>query len=194
MQMTRVTQRVRQRSLIPDTESGDGHGADFGGVVDTYEEEIFRYLGRLTGDLGAAGDLFQETFLRVFWRFPRLRPRSNHRAWFYRIATNLFLNDRRHRRRRDEVVLSSQFPSAPLPPVVQSSVHVNVRATPGDSRVAPSPAGRVCPKTTARHDLIGRSARPLECGESAARASVCQAVRRLRCELMTCEEHSNDLS
>ena len=50
MQMTRVTQRVRQRSLVPDTDSGDGHGADFGGVVDTYEEEIFRYLGRLTGD------------------------------------------------------------------------------------------------------------------------------------------------
>jgi RNA polymerase sigma factor (sigma-70 family) len=63
-------------------------------LIDTHHDEIFRYLWRwaLTGG-GAdpesdAHDLTQETFLRAYRAYDRLKPQSNARAWLYRIATN----------------------------------------------------------------------------------------------------------
>jgi DNA-directed RNA polymerase specialized sigma24 family protein len=53
---------------------------DFGLLVDTYQTEILRYLRRLTGDGATADDLFQDTFLRAFKAFSRLRSNPNHRA------------------------------------------------------------------------------------------------------------------
>jgi hypothetical protein len=76
---------------------------DFGLLVDTYQTEMLRYLRRLTGDAATADDLFQDTFLRAFKAFSRLRSNPNHRAWLYRIATNRFLNHRRRRRRSTSV-------------------------------------------------------------------------------------------
>ena len=73
---------------------------DFGELVDMHQAEILRYLRRLTGNLATAEDLFQDTFLRAFGGFARLRAGSNHRVWLYRIATNLFLNHRRATGRR----------------------------------------------------------------------------------------------
>ena len=69
--------------------------ADFGELVDRCQTESLSYVRRLTGNPATAEDLFQDTFLRAFGGFARLRPGSNHRAWLYRIATNLFLNHRR---------------------------------------------------------------------------------------------------
>ena len=84
---------------------------DFGELVDMHQTEILRYLRRLTGDPTTAEDLFQDTFLRAFCGFARLRPGSNHRARLYRIATNLFLNHRRAGGRRAEVGLTPELPS-----------------------------------------------------------------------------------
>ena len=152
----------------------------FGELVDAHEHELYRYLLRLTGNPAEADDLYQETFLRALPAFDRLRANSNHRAWVYRIATNAFLNHRRATTRRHEV---------PLP--------VDLRAT------RSSPAARHDAKTTAaacqraiarlprrqraafvQRNVLGFSyaqvAASMACSESAARANVYQAVRRLR--------------
>ena len=132
-----------------------------------HQTEILGYLRRLTGNPTAAEDLFQDTFLRAFRGFARLRPGSNHRAWLYRIATNLFLNHRRAAGRRAEVALPPELISTRPSPC---TVHDGVASL----------------AAFIQRQLHGLSYREvgtaLGCTAAAARANVYQAVRRLRRE------------
>ncbi|HLJ81768.1 MAG TPA: sigma-70 family RNA polymerase sigma factor [Ktedonobacterales bacterium] len=63
-----------------------------------YEQDIFGYLWRMTGEEQAAYDLSQETFLRAWQRFERIRGYDQPGAWLFRVATNLALNHLSRRR------------------------------------------------------------------------------------------------
>ena len=67
------------------------------------------YTVRSLLDLDLAQDAFQETFLRAFRAYSRLPETANHRAWLYRIASNVCHDARRQRARRplplDEALL-----------------------------------------------------------------------------------------
>ena len=69
-------------------------------LVGSFEEEIYRYAFRMTGNPDDAADLLQETYLRAFRAFPKLPADANHRAWLYRIAHRQALNFFRSRRVR----------------------------------------------------------------------------------------------
>ena len=118
--------------------------------------------------------------MRAFSRFGRLRPGSNHRAWLYRIATNLFLNDRRAGGRRAEVALTVEVPSRGPSP---SSVHDRA-AVLAALRRAIARLPRRQRVAFVQRRLQGLSYRAvgaaMGCSEAAARANVYQAVRRLR--------------
>ena len=156
---------------------------DFGELVDMHETEILRYLRRLTGNPTTAEDLFQDTFLRAFRGFARLRPGSNHRAWLYRIATNLFLNHRRRGGHRVEVGLTPELPGHGASP---STAHDGAAAL-AALRQAVGGLPRRQRAAFIQRQLHGLSYREvgaaLGCTEAAARANVYQAVRRLRREL-----------
>jgi RNA polymerase sigma-70 factor (ECF subfamily) len=62
-----------------------------------YSQPICRYLARLTGDPGRAEELTQEVFLRAFRELEAGARWENPRAWLYRVASRLAIND--HRRR-----------------------------------------------------------------------------------------------
>ena len=165
------------------TQSGRPPGY-FGELVDMHQTEILRYLRRLTANHTTAEDLFQDTFLRAFGGFNRLRPGSNHRAWLYRIATNLFLNHRRAGGRRAEVALPPGLPATGPSP---STVHEGAVAR-DQLRVAIGGLPRRQRAAFVQRQLHGLSYREvgtvLGCTEAAARANVYQAVRRLRRELV----------
>ena len=154
--------------------------ADFGELVDMYQAEILGYLHRLTGDPTTAEDLFQDTFLKAFSAYTRLRPGSNHRAWLYRIATNRFLNHRRAGGRRAEVALPPDLPSKGASP---STAHEGAAAL-AALRRAIGGLPRRQRAAFIQRQLHGRSYREvgaaLGCTEATARANVYQAVRRLR--------------
>ena len=57
------------------------------------------YIGALTRDGELADDLMQETYLQLHQTRIRLRDVSNRRAWIYRIATHVTLNELKRRRR-----------------------------------------------------------------------------------------------
>jgi RNA polymerase sigma-70 factor (ECF subfamily) len=162
----------------------------FGDVVDAYQAEVLRYLRRLTGDASDAEDLFQETFLRALPAFRRLRAGANHRAWVYRIATNVFLNHRRRLRRRREVPLTSQIPSRGVSPAGRFRAQATAAAC-RRAIVALPPRQRAA---FVQRNVLGWSyaqiADAMGGNRAAARANVYQASRRLRRELVVAEaEH-----
>jgi RNA polymerase sigma-70 factor (ECF subfamily) len=59
---------------------------------------VFAYLWRMTGEEEAANDLCQETFLRAWRQFDRIRAYERPEAWLLRVATNLALNHLRRRK------------------------------------------------------------------------------------------------
>jgi RNA polymerase sigma-70 factor, ECF subfamily len=68
-------------------------------TFDTFEEfvtgreaDVFGYLWRMTGDEQLAYDLCQETFLRAWQQFGKIRAYEQPGAWLFRVATNLALN------------------------------------------------------------------------------------------------------
>jgi RNA polymerase sigma-70 factor (ECF subfamily) len=74
-------------------------GSDpFAAFVAEHESALFAYLWRMTGDESAAYDLRQETYIRAWRHFDRVRGYERPLAWLYRVATNLALNERRDRR------------------------------------------------------------------------------------------------
>jgi RNA polymerase sigma factor (sigma-70 family) len=88
-------------NIMPLAEAAERHGAagdPFATFVAAHESALFAYLWRMTGDESAAYDLRQETFIRAWRRFDRVRGYERPLAWLYRVATNLALNERRDRR------------------------------------------------------------------------------------------------
>lgn len=62
-----------------------------------YERRIFNYLYRVSGNKDDALDLTQETFLRAYQAFSRYTDNGNVKPWLFRIATNIYLDEMRHR-------------------------------------------------------------------------------------------------
>jgi RNA polymerase sigma factor (sigma-70 family) len=75
-----------------------GEIAAFEDFVYQYERLILNYLWRMTGEEQSARDLSQETFLRAWEHFTKIRTYENPRAWLLRVATNLALTLRTRRR------------------------------------------------------------------------------------------------
>lgn len=77
----------------------------FLGLVRGYQRRIFNYVYRIVGEGALAEDLTQETYLRAYRGLPRLDADANHRAWLFRIATNVATDELRRRRRRPPALL-----------------------------------------------------------------------------------------
>jgi RNA polymerase sigma-70 factor (ECF subfamily) len=65
-----------------------------------HERAVYACLWRLTGDPQAARDLTQETFLRAWRHFERVRAYEQPLAWLLRVATNLARTSHRREQRR----------------------------------------------------------------------------------------------
>jgi RNA polymerase sigma factor (sigma-70 family) len=71
----------------------------FQSFLDANRDAVWRFLVASVGR-EEADDCFQETFIAALRAYPRLRPRSNLRAWVLTIAHNKALDAHRARGRR----------------------------------------------------------------------------------------------
>jgi RNA polymerase sigma-70 factor (ECF subfamily) len=75
-----------------------GERESFEAFFQARHRSVFAYLWRMTGEEEAANDLCQETFLRAWRQFERIRFYDRPEAWLLRVATNLALNHLRRRK------------------------------------------------------------------------------------------------
>ena len=155
---------------------------DFDELVEQHSGEIFAYVWRLLRDVHDAEDCLQETFLRAFRSYGRVRTGTNYRAWLYKIATNTARSQWKRRKR-------SETSTADLDPDLQAGeMSVADRAEQKALLAAVARAVENLPDQQ-RAALIMRKyqelsyteiAAALECSEAAARANVYQAVKKVR--------------
>jgi RNA polymerase sigma-70 factor, ECF subfamily len=158
----------------------------FEALMRHHEREIMRYLLRLSGDRETAADLFQETWLRAYRAYPRLRHDDNVRAWLYAIATNLCRNWARDSARRARVIVPLGDQSLERNPGTAS-----YRSDDGDEAYAALRMRELIAELPSRQREAlhlrysagldyASIALTMDCSEESARANVSQAVRKLR--------------
>jgi RNA polymerase sigma-70 factor (ECF subfamily) len=76
----------------------------FAQLVMFYNESLYRWVARLTGNSHAAEDLVQDTFVRAYQAITRLRPDTNLKAWIFRIAHNAYANWVRNRKGKNSLL------------------------------------------------------------------------------------------
>src|SRR5262245_26771645 len=90
----------------PGTDTGEvrviqkvaGGDADaFAVLFERYHEAVFNYATWLASDPELGQDIAQETFIRAHHSLHRLGPPFRIRAWLYRMARNLFIDQTRSR-------------------------------------------------------------------------------------------------
>jgi RNA polymerase sigma-70 factor (ECF subfamily) len=70
----------------------------FGVLAQRYQDRLFNFLYRMTGNRHDAEDLAQEVLIRVYRALPRFRTELPFRPWLYKIATNVAINHLKARR------------------------------------------------------------------------------------------------
>ena len=155
---------------------------DFDGLVEQHSAEIFAYLWRLLRETHDAEDCLQETFLRAYRSFSRVRAGSNYRAWLYKIATNAARSHWK-RRQRDETHTLDLDPDrqADEMPVAERVEHRALLAAVTRAVEALPDQQRAALIMRKYQELsYAEIAAALECSETAARANVYQAVKKLQ--------------
>jgi RNA polymerase sigma-70 factor (ECF subfamily) len=155
-------------------------------IMQRHEREIMRYLLRVSGNRADAADLFQETWLRAYRAYPRLKPNSDVRPWLYAIALNLSRNRARDGARRTRVIVpeDQENPAANRSGkgyhalnenAGYAAVHLRdlVSALPARQREA------LHLRYFAGLDYAG-IATAMDCSQQSARANVSQAMKKLK--------------
>jgi RNA polymerase sigma-70 factor, ECF subfamily len=75
-------------------------------IVRTYEQPVFNYVLRLTGDRVLAEDLTQEVFIRVFQGLPSFSLRSRFTTWLFQVTKNRVLDELRAMERRPRALVA----------------------------------------------------------------------------------------
>jgi RNA polymerase sigma-70 factor (ECF subfamily) len=153
-------------------------------ALSRHEREIMRFLLRMTRDQEDALDLFQETWLRAYRAYPQLDSEAGLRPWLYRIASNLCRNRARDNMRRARVISNGHDPADRDHRATPASAGCGDHADMLNLRRAiaglPNKQGQalVMRKFAGlEYDEIGAA---LDCSPESARASVYQALKKLK--------------
>lgn len=74
-----------------------GKTEEFAYFLDTYGQQVFTLIVRMTGSESDAEELTQDTFLKAFQHLSSFNGKSQFSTWIYRIAYNTALTALRKR-------------------------------------------------------------------------------------------------
>jgi RNA polymerase sigma factor CnrH len=77
------------------------------GLMERHREPLFRFIFRYVLNEEDAGDLLQETFVRVYFKRDQFRPQAKFSTWLYRIALNLCRDHARSKSGRQKRLTNS---------------------------------------------------------------------------------------
>ena len=75
-------------------------------ILRTYEQPVYNYVLRLTGDRVLSEDLTQEVFLRVYQGLPGFSLRSRFTTWLFQVTKNRVLDELRAMERRPRALVA----------------------------------------------------------------------------------------
>jgi RNA polymerase sigma-70 factor (ECF subfamily) len=155
---------------------------DFDELVERHSGEIFAYVWRLLHEARDAEDCLQETFLRAFRSYGRVRAGTNYRAWLYKIATNTARSQWKRRKRRETstVELDPDLPAGEMPLADRVERKALLMAVARAVEELPDQQRAALIMRKYQELSYAEIAAALECTETAARANVYQAVRKLQ--------------
>jgi len=149
------------------------------------ERSIMRFLLHATGDREDSLDLFQETWLRAYRAYPTLKSKDGLKPWVFRIAVNLCRNRARDRMRRARVISSDGHDFAALSERAASSRRGSLDGLLGLKRELarlPGKQGQALMMRKFAGLEYDEIATALQCSPESARASVYQALKKLKAE------------
>lgn len=111
--MVVAVEPIQEARLLARAREGDLDA--FNGLVDAYQDQVYRLCLRLLGSPDAAADACQEAFLSAFRHLQSFRG-DVFRPWLLRIAANAATDELRRRQRRPQVSLDRPPPGADAPP------------------------------------------------------------------------------
>jgi RNA polymerase sigma-70 factor (ECF subfamily) len=147
-------------------------------LMENHNQEIFAYLWRTLPTAADAEDCLQETFLRAFKAYPRLKHHDNLRAWLYKIASNAAKDHFRQIQRRDalQLKLSMQAPTAH----VQEELHISLHELQAAVMALPHKQRSALILSKYQGLSYEEISQTLSISQEAARANVYQALKKLR--------------
>ena len=157
---------------------------DFEALVEAYSAELFGYVWRMLRDTADAEDCLQETFLRAYRSFVRLRPDTNHRAWLYKIATNTTRTRLKQRGRiaARTIDLDPDLQSDKSLPAEQIDQRQLIQAVARAVEALPDQQRAALIMRKYQELSYAEIAAALDCAEESARANVYQALKKLRAQ------------
>ena len=160
---------------------------EFDVLVERHSAEIFAYVWRLLRDAADAEDCLQETFLRAFRSYGRVRAETNYRAWLYKIATNTARSQWKRRTRRETHTIELDPDRQADEMSIADRVERKALLATVARAVEELPAQQRTALIMRRYQELSYTdiATALDCTEAAARANVYQAMKKLQAKLST---------
>jgi RNA polymerase sigma-70 factor (ECF subfamily) len=97
MELGSVRQEAMSGSLIAACQRGEREA--FRELFELYQHRVYSVALHYSGEPGAARDITQQVFLKLFTRIGQFRGQSEFTTWLYRLVANTCLDEHRRERR-----------------------------------------------------------------------------------------------
>ena len=91
----------------------DREAEAFAPLINMYEQQLFSYLIRRTGNRETAEDLFQEILIKIWRSFPKYQKKEKFGSWVFSIAHNLTVDSFRKKKVRSIVSQTEDLEEIP---------------------------------------------------------------------------------
>jgi len=98
---------MNDKNLILLVQKGDEDA--FEEIMHKYKNKIVNFLYNMTGDYEKAVELSQETFIRVYYKAKKYRPKAPFSSWLFTIASNLAKTELKKMNKRKSIPLENVY-------------------------------------------------------------------------------------